>query len=126
MKRCLPLGAVCRRTLIALAFGPVLAGAAHAQTASNDIITRVFPPNAQRGELKVLSLVNVELNGKPERLSAGARIRDRNNRIVMSSTLIGQEFDVNYTREATTRQVHEVWVLTPDEAARPRPKSSSQ
>lgn len=97
-----------------------------AQSATNsDVITRTFPASALRGELKVLSMYTVKLDGDTERLSPGARIRDQNNRIVMSSTLIGQEFDVNYTRDAT-RQVYEVWILTPAEAARPRPTASSQ
>jgi hypothetical protein len=43
--------------------------------------------------------------------------------LVMSGTLIGQELLVNYTRESAG-MVHEVWILTPAEAALKRPRAS--
>jgi hypothetical protein len=58
----------------------------------------------------------IALDGKPDRLSPGARIRDTNNLQVLSGTLAGATVPVVYRRDAGG-QVHEVWILTPDEYA---------
>ena len=55
------------------------------------------------------------MNGRPERLSPGARIRNSNNMLVLSGALVGQNLLVNFVREPNG-MVHEVWILTPDEA----------
>jgi hypothetical protein len=55
------------------------------------------------------------MNGRPERLSPGARIRNANNMLVLSGALVGQNLLVNFVREPNG-MVHEVWILTPDEA----------
>ena len=57
------------------------------------------------------------LNGRPVRLSPGARIRGSNNMLQMSAALVGQPLLVHYTFEPSGG-VHDVWVLTADEAAR--------
>ena len=44
--------------------------------ATGDGLGRVFPPNARRGVMRVVAWPEVLLDGKPERLSPGARIRD--------------------------------------------------
>ena len=49
-----------------------------------------------------------------DRLSPGARIRNVNNMIVMSGTLVGKTIPVLYRREAAG-MLHDVWILTPDE-----------
>ncbi len=85
---------------------------------------RQFPKNALRGILVVVGAPSITLDGKPDRLSPGARIRDMKNMLVMNGTLIGKTLVVNYTREAAG-MVHEVWILTPAEAALPR-KSAGQ
>ena len=85
---------------------------------------RQFPTNALRGILVVVGAPSITLDGKPDRLSPGARIRDMKNMLVMNGTLIGKTLVVNYTREAAG-MVHEVWILTPAEAALPR-KSAGQ
>lgn len=84
-----------------------------------DAVQRQFPDSAKRGQLTVLSPPVIELNGQPDRLSPGARIRNTENLIVMSGTLTGQPLLVNYTRDPTGL-VHEVWILTPQESARRR------
>jgi hypothetical protein len=78
-----------------------------------------IPPmaaSAQRGVLRVVAPPEVLLDGQPARLAPGARIRDRNNLLVVSGALIGQDLIVRYTRDPLGL-VHEVWVLTADEAA---------
>jgi hypothetical protein len=77
---------------------------------------RPFPPNAERGSLVVIAPPVIQLGGKPERLSPGARIRGLNNMLLMSGALIGQNLLVNFVRNPTG-EVHEVWVLTEAEAA---------
>ena len=81
---------------------------------------RPFPPGFLRGALVVGQHPDIRLDGKPERLSPGARIHGADNLIVLSSALRGQTLVVNFVRE-THGLVHEVWILTPAEAATPAP-----
>ena len=117
MNRCFSLPT--RRTLIPLLLGSLLALmplAASAQT-----VGRPIPPTAQRGILVVTQPPNVVLNGNPDRLSPGARIRGSNNLLVLSGNLVGQTLLVRFTREPQG-QVHEVWILTETEALQPVPQ----
>ena len=90
--------------------GPVPAQVADAQR---------IPPisaKAQRGVLRVTLPPEVLLDGRPARLAPGARIRGRNNLMLVSGVLIGQDLPVRYTLDMLGL-VHEVWVLTPAEVA---------
>lgn len=73
-------------------------------------------PRAQRGVLRIVQPPEVLLNQQPARLAPGARIRSRNNLITMSASLMGEDLPVRYTRDPLGL-VHEVWVLTAEEAA---------
>ena len=114
MKRCLyfSLGAAL------LALTSLLALPALAQTDEVPSV-RNFPKAALRGVLVVRAPPEISLNGKPDRLSPGARIRNLNNNYVLSGYLLGQELLVNYTRDSSG-QVHEVWILSPEEAKEKR------
>ena len=90
------------------------------QTSAQQV--RDFPVTALRGKLVVQAPPQITLDGKPDQLSPGARIRNPQNMLVMSATLTGQPLVVNYTRESNG-MVHEVWVLTPQEAAIKRPSA---
>ena len=114
MKRCLYFS--FRATLLALA--SLLALPALAQTDEVPSV-RNFPKAALRAVLVVRSPPEISLNGKADRLSPGARIRNINNNYVPSGNLLGQEMLVNYTRD-TGGQVHEVWILSPEEAKEKR------
>ena len=70
-------------------------------------VARAFPDTAPRGK--------IELDGKADRLSPGARIRDERGMLAMTGALQGKEFVVNFKREASTGLVHEVWILTAEE-----------
>ena len=85
-------------------------------TAAAQAQVRPFPESALRGTLEVTMPPEVLLNGKADRLSPGSRIRGVQNELVMSAGLIGQRFVINYTREAHGL-VHDVWLLTDEEAA---------
>ncbi len=96
---------------LATALSLLLAAGATAQT------SRPFPATALRGALVITQPPEVLLNGAPARLSPGSRIRGANNMLQLSAALVGQQLLVHYTREPSGL-VHDVWVLTPDEAAR--------
>jgi hypothetical protein len=78
-------------------------------------ITRNFPDSAVRGQIIFKVPPQIEVNGKTESLTVGARIRDESNMLVMTGLLMGKEFVVNFKREASTGQVHEVWLLSAEE-----------
>jgi len=85
--------------------------AAHAQALRN------FPANALRGSLVIGAAPEILLNAQPARLSAGARIRDQANLQPRPASLTGAKLLVHYTVD-TQGLVQEVWILTPEEAAR--------
>lgn len=106
------------RCALALALACLAALPAQAQ--------RLFERNALRGELVITAPPEARLNGQAVRLSPGARIRSVQNMIQLSGSLIDQKLLVNYTLDGFG-QVHEVWVLSPAEAARqPWPKTVNE
>ena len=56
---------------------------------------RTIPKEAQRGEIRHLQDMNVEMNGKPLRLSPGAQIRDADNRLMLPTSLV-EKSDVRF------------------------------
>jgi hypothetical protein len=108
------------RCAFALLAALVLSLPAHAQ--------RIFENNALRGELVVKAPPEALLNGKPVRLSPGVRIRNQQNLIQLSGSLLEQRLVVNYTLDGMG-QLREVWLLTDEEARRlpwPRTQEESQ
>ncbi|WP_240523498.1 hypothetical protein [Polaromonas sp. AER18D-145] len=119
MKRCLPsLPLPAALIAIVMTLVSLFAMPALAQTDEVPSV-RNFPKAALRGLLVVRAPPDISLNGKADRLSAGARIRNVNNNYVLSGALLGQELLVNYTRDSAGL-VHEVWVLTAEEAREKR------
>ena len=87
-----------------------------AQSEAGDALSgRQFPKAVLRGDMVVLTPPEITLDGKPERLSPGARIRGADNLLVLSGALVNQKLVVNYLREPAG-QVHQVWILTENEA----------
>lgn len=121
MKRCLfSSSSTLPGTLLALVLtlGSLLATPVLAQT--DEVAgVRNFPKNAVRGLMVVKAPPDISLNGKADRLSPGARIRNSSNHFVLSGALLGQELLVNYTRDSAGL-VYEVWVLTAEEAKEKR------
>lgn len=76
---------------------------------------RKFPDKALRGKMQVVNAPVVLMDGKPERLSPGSRIRDTQHRIVMSANITNLELTVNFLRNSTG-EIQEVWILTEAEA----------
>ena len=111
----------CASPLFQIASTAVLAMTICSSAAAQ--VQRNFPPNALRGELIVGEIPQVAVNGVPANLAPGARIRGQNNMLQMSGALSGSKLLVHYTLDAAG-QVKEVWILTPEEAAkRPWPRT---
>ncbi len=111
--------ALPRRHLLAALLLIAGAGTAFAQS----LPPRQFPAQALRGTMVVLQTPSITMDGAPARLSPGSRIRGANNMFVLSAALVNQELTVNYTLEPSGL-VHDVWVLTEDEAALKRPRAA--
>jgi len=80
---------------------------------------RQFPAKALRGEMVVLAPPVISMDGKQDRLSVGARIRDANNNFTLSTPLLNKPLLVNYLRD-NTGQVQEVWILNAEEVKEKR------
>jgi hypothetical protein len=121
------LCAACLGLLLTLSPAGVQAQTGLTRAAAPQLPQRIPPisAKAQRGVLRVVQPPEVLLNGRPARLAPGARIRNRNNLIVVSGALLGEDLPVRYTLDPIGL-VHEVWVLTAEEAARdPMPQPYS-
>ncbi len=80
-------------------------------------IVREAPKDVRPARMVVTAAPQITLDGKPDRLSPGSRIRDLNNMLVLSAGITGQDIPVVYRRDAAGL-VHEAWILTPDEYRR--------
>jgi hypothetical protein len=103
MKRCLSLLLAC----LAL-----LAGTALAQG-----MLRTVPKDVVLAQMTVTRAPEITLDGKPDRLAPGARIRDLNNMVVLSGSIAGKTLPVVYRRDAAGL-VHDAWQLTDAEYAK--------
>jgi hypothetical protein len=56
----------------------------------------------------------IAVDGKADRFSPGARIKDRDERLVLTGTLAGRSVYTVYRRDAAGL-VHEVWLLNEEE-----------
>jgi hypothetical protein len=81
---------------------------------------RTIPKQAQRGEIRHVQDMHVELNGKALRLSPGAQIRDMDNRLVLPTSLV-EKADVRFLLDGMGL-VHRVWIMTPLERTQAPPK----
>ncbi len=113
MNRCLFLP---RRMAASLTLGGLI-GLVLLPAVAQDALQRIppIPLAAERGVLVVTQPPDVLLDGQPARLSPGARIRGRNNLLLLSAPLVGHALTVRYVRDAQGL-VHDVWVLTEAEA----------
>jgi hypothetical protein len=111
------------RLVLALVYAAIAFWAADAAQAQ---VQRQFPKAALRGSLVIDEPPLVTLNGRPARLAPGARIRNQGNTLALSGTLIGAKLLVHYTLDPTDL-ISDVWILTPEEAAkRPWPATPQQ
>ncbi len=95
--------------------GVVLSAADDANLVIDGAVGRRFPANVKRGVMRVLTSPEISMDGKPDRLSVGSRIRNLDNMVVSPSHLVGQGYVVNY-RRGIGGEISDVWMLTVDEA----------
>lgn len=82
-------------------------------------VTRNLPGDAARGSVTYVQGNIVSLDGKQLKLAPGGQIRGQNNLIVMPAALPpGSPVKYRLDRNGDLAQV---WILTPEEAARPDP-----
>jgi len=77
---------------------------------------RVFPMNALRGQIAFGAPPVIQLDGQAARLSPGVRVQSAQRMLTAPAALVGQSYVVNYTKEATSGMVNQVWILTAEEA----------
>ncbi|MES2784204.1 MAG: hypothetical protein V4684_01980 [Pseudomonadota bacterium] len=78
---------------------------------------RSVPRDVVLGRMVITAPPEIMMNGKPDRLSPGSRIRNLQNMMVLSGSIVNQDLPVVYKRDAAGL-VHEVWMLTPEEYAK--------
>jgi hypothetical protein len=120
MNRCTPH----TLAILAVLAASALLGACAKDSTGATSAVRQFPAAALRGEMVVTAPPAITLDGKADRLSPGARIRDTSNLLVMSGALVNQKVVVNYLRESAGN-VHEVWILNSEEIKLKRPNSKA-
>lgn len=105
-------------TLPVLAAGlALLLAAAGAPQPAQAQVQRLLPAKAVRGTIHFESPPHVVVDGKPDRLAPGVRVRDPHNRIALTGALRGKTVEARYLRDAAG-VIREVWILTPAELAR--------
>jgi hypothetical protein len=77
---------------------------------------RTLPANAQRGHIRHLQDMIVQIDGRTARLSLAAQVRDAHNRIVVPAAIPPGSL-VKYTLNQQG-EVSAVWILSAHEAAR--------
>ena len=92
-----------------------IAAAAVATSASAQL--RSIPDDAKRGAIRHLQDMVVEVDGKPQRLSPGAQVRDSENRLVVPASVAPGTI-VKF-RVDDSGMIRQVWILSPQEAAQP-------
>ncbi|MDH3318391.1 MAG: hypothetical protein OEO84_01715 [Betaproteobacteria bacterium] len=75
---------------------------------------RTLPADAQRGQIRHLQEMIVQIDGKLARLARGAQVRDAYNRILVPAAIPAGSV-VKYTLNARG-EVSAVWILTTHEA----------
>ena len=115
MNRCISrLATLALATALALS-SALLSLPGLAQSDAPTPVVRQFPKEVKRGEMQMLLAPDILMDGKPDRLTMGSRIRDASNRLVLPGQITNQTFLVNYLRE-NEGPVHLVWILNSEEA----------
>ena len=76
---------------------------------------RTIPEDSKRGVMTHVQEMTVDIDGTQQQLSAGAQIRNAENRIVVP-TAVPPGTPVKYRLDSEGK-VRQVWLLTPQEAA---------
>ena len=80
-----------------------------------------IPQDSKRGYIRHVQEMAVTVDDKAMQLAAGAIIRDQQNLIIVPVTIPREGAWAAYNLDRDG-QIFRVWLLTPDELARPRPE----
>ncbi len=80
---------------------------------------RSIPADAQRGEIRHVQGMLVEINGQRVLLAPGAQIRDASNRGIVP-TALPPGAPIRFLLDAQGNPIR-IWLLSPEEAAQPDP-----
>ncbi len=83
---------------------------------------RTLPEDAKRGNIQHVTETLVSIDGQEMRLAPGATIRNQQNLIIVPTALPREGAEAQYLLDGNG-QISRVWLLTPEEAARPRARS---
>ena len=111
---------VHRRAAYLALLPALLAAAAVAQTRNPPI-----PDDSRRGVIRHVGQMAVAVDDKAMQLAVGAQIRNRQNLIIVPTALPREGAWADYTLD-NDGQIFRVWLLTPDELARPKPASGGR
>ena len=106
-----------RRVAYLLIVAALLAASVLAQT-------RPIPDAARRGYIRHVQEMAVTVDGNPMRLAPGSSVRDRNNLIIVPVAMPREGAWADYIVDGNG-QILRVWLLTPEERARPRKRPGS-
>jgi len=81
-----------------------------------------IPEDSRRGVIRHLEQMAVAVDDNAMQLAAGAQIRDPQNLIIVPTAIPRSGAWADYVVNADG-QIFRVWLLTPDELARPKPAS---
>ena len=77
---------------------------------------RTFPIGTLRGQIAFGAPPQIQLDGQTARLAPGVRVQSAQRMLTAPASLAGQSYVVNYTKEASSGMVNQVWILSADEA----------
>jgi len=106
------------RWALLLALALLLPGLAAGQT-------RTIPDAAKRGTIQHVAEMIVSVDGREMRLAPGATIRNDRNLIVVPAALPRGGAEAEFLVDGNG-QISRVWLLTAEEAARPRKRETSR
>jgi len=108
----------CRAACLAFLSASLWAAPVIAQTRSAPI-----PKDAKAGHIRHVEEMAVTVSRKPMQLAAGAIIRDQRNLIIVPVSIPREGAWAAFTVDRNG-QIFRVWLLTPQELARPRKRPS--
>jgi hypothetical protein len=106
---------VHRRAAYLVLLAALLAAPVLAQTRNPPV-----PEDSRRGVIRHVEQMAVIVDDRPMQLAAGAQIRNQLNLIIVPMAIPREGAWADYTLNSDG-QVFRVWLLTPDEFARPKP-----
>ena len=87
--------------------------------------TTPIPENSRRGIIRHVQQMAVAVDDKLMQLAAGAQIRNQQNLIIVPMSIPKEGAWADYTVNSNG-EIFRVWLLTPQEVAKPKPGSGGR